>query len=77
MKKVLVVIASVMFLLSCSNNGGESGAVNDGFNGAGDTNGGLPDTPKIQRNPNIDTAVGDPRVDTERRDSSSKKQSGK
>lgn len=74
MKKIFIVIAGFMFLCSCSNNGGESGAVNDGFDGAGDTNGGLPDTPKIQRNPNIDTAVGDPRVDIERRDSTSNKQ---
>ena len=63
---------SGFMLLSCSNNGGESGAVDDGFSGTGDTNAGLPDTPNMAPSPQIDTAKGEHREDTERRDSATR-----
>jgi hypothetical protein len=72
MKKILTVLVSIALLGACNpsnNNPGESGTVNDGFDGAGDANGGIPDTTKTA-SPSIDTAAkGDQRVDTEQRDS--------
>ena len=72
MKKILMILTSIALLQACNpsnKNPGESGTVNDGFDGAGDANGGLPDTMKTA-SPAIDTALGgDQRVDTERRDS--------
>ena len=68
MKKIIILLTYCILMGACSNNGGESGTVNDGFNGAGDTNGGLADTP-YTANPSIDSAKGEHRVDTERRDS--------
>lgn len=72
MKKILMVLVSIALLQACNpsnNNPGESGTVNDGFDGAGDVNGGLPDTANTA-SPSIDTALkGDQRVDTEQRDS--------
>src|SRR5215212_532600 len=62
MKKGFIVLAGMFFLLSCSNNGGESGAVNDGFNGAADSNGGLADTPNQHNTPAIDTSKKEDRV---------------
>jgi hypothetical protein len=69
MKKAFVVLSGFMLLVSCSNNGGESGAVNDGIKPV-DTNGGLPDTGAMQASPKIDTTKGEHRVDLERRDTS-------
>ena len=69
MKKGLIVIATFFVLQACSNNGGESGAVNDGIK-AVDSNGALDDSRKQARNPSVDTSIGDDRVDTEKRDSS-------
>lgn len=69
MKKILTALTMVVALTACSNNGGESGAVNDGFNGMGDTNGGLPDTGNANYNPRIERDKGEHRVDLERRDS--------
>lgn len=72
MKKIFAVLMSIALLQACNpsnNNPGESGTVNDGFDGAGDANGGLPDTLNTT-SPAIDTAIkGDQRVDTEQRDS--------
>ncbi|HVG12872.1 MAG TPA: hypothetical protein VM843_07700 [Flavisolibacter sp.] len=72
MKKILMVLISIALLQACNpsnKNPGESGTVNDGFDGAGDANGGLPDTMKTA-SPSIDTAMkGDQRVDTQQRDS--------
>ena len=68
MKKVFVIITSLFVLQACSNNGGESGTVNDGFKGAGDPNGGLADTANNTNGPAIDTARMDHRTDTEKRD---------
>lgn len=73
MKKILMILSSVLILQACSNNGGESGAVDDGFKGAGDSNGGLSDTGSKQFNPSVDTTVGENRVDTWKRDSSQNK----
>ncbi len=67
-----MVLASVALLQACNpsnNNPGESGTVNDGFDGAGDANGGIPDT-MTTASPSIDTASkGYQRVHTEQRDS--------
>ena len=72
MKKIFVVLVSIVLLQACNpsnNNPGESGTVNDGFDGAGDANGGISDTVNTA-SPAIDTALkGDQRVDTEQRDS--------
>jgi hypothetical protein len=69
MKKILIVMTSLVMLASCSNNGGESGAVNDGFSGAGDPNGGLPDSNRNE-SPRTDTSSGEHRVDLSNRDTS-------
>jgi hypothetical protein len=70
MKKVLGIF-SLFVLLSCSNNGGESGAVDDGI-GVSDSNGALPDNGTNVHSSQIDTtSFGDNRVDTEKRDSTS------
>lgn len=68
MKKLLLAAGLFMAIQSCSNNGGESGAVDDGMK-AVDTNGALPDDTAQMNNGRIDTARGEDRVDTERRDS--------
>ncbi len=65
MKRILVIVLSFIILESCSNNGGESGTVNDGYNGISDPNGGLPDTGEA-RLKNDSSRL---RVDTEKRDS--------
>jgi hypothetical protein len=67
MKKLLMIAFVTMALTSCSNNGGESGAVNDGIN-AVDSNGGLPDTVNRNNGPAIDTNLMDNRVDLSTRD---------
>jgi hypothetical protein len=69
MKKLLLAAVLFVAIQSCSNNGGESGAVDDGMKAA-DTNGALPDDTAQMRNGRIDTsAKGEDRVDIERRDS--------
>lgn len=75
MKKALAIAAIVMTVMACNNpNPGESGAVNDGFNGAGDNNGALPgDTGYGNHSNSIDTAAMDDRVDIQQRDSMKKK----
>lgn len=70
MKKILIVLSSLLILQAC-NNGGEGGVVDDGMKEVGDTNGGLPDTSSID--PSKDTLTGDDRVDTWKRDSSQNK----
>jgi hypothetical protein len=77
MKKLFVILAGFILLQACNDNNenpGESGTVNDGFQGAGDNNGALPgDTGYGGANATtIDTAADDHRVDTERRDSTVK-----
>ena len=74
MKKFLIVSAGILFLTACnpsSNNPGESGTVDDGIK-AVDENGALSDTTK-NFNPSVDTGIGDNRVDTEMRDTSTYK----
>ncbi len=69
MKKIIIALIGLMTIVACSNNNGESGVQNDGFKGAGDPNGGLNDT--LTRNhPATDSATGENRVDTWKRDSS-------
>ena len=72
MKKILVVVTGLFLLVACNNNPGESGTVNDGFKGGADGNGALSDSAGLNTNPSLDTAIGDDRVDTERRDSTNK-----
>jgi hypothetical protein len=68
MKKILIVLTTFFCLQACSNNSGESGAVNDGIKGV-DSNGGLADTPyKTPVSPQTDTAKMEDRVDIEKRD---------
>ena len=71
MKKIVIVLAGFICLQACSNNGGESGTVDDGIK-AVDENGALSDTTK-NFDPSVDTALGDNRVDTEKRDTSTYK----
>jgi hypothetical protein len=68
MKKLILAAGLFMAIQSCSNNGGESGVVDDGMKPA-DANGALPDDTAQMNNGRIDTAKGEDRVDTERRDS--------
>ena len=66
MKKLIAIIGSFLILQSCSNNGGESGAVNDGIKTV-DTNGGLADTPYVNQSA-TDTSKGEDNVGTSKRD---------
>ena len=71
MKKALFILSVFVSLLACNNpNPGEGGAVNDGFQGAGDPNGGLPgDTVIRHGDSTVDSSTfGEDRVDTEKRD---------
>ena len=68
MKKILMLMMSIAFIACNNPNPGESGTVDDGIK-AVDSNGALEDSPQ-QFNPGVDTAIGDDRVDTEKRDSS-------
>jgi hypothetical protein len=73
MKKIVIALAGLVIMAACNpshENGGESGTVNDGFEGAGDANGGLAGDTAQHFNPSVDTAIGDNRVDTEKRDTS-------
>jgi hypothetical protein len=70
MKKILVLLFSCATIYACSNNGGESGAVDDGMRPM-DSNGGLSDSPQVI-NPGTDTSTMEDRVDTEKRDSLNK-----
>lgn len=72
MKKLLIVAFSLGILQSCSNNGGESGAQNDGFNGAADSNGGLADTTHKKDQSATDTSKMEHRVDLSKRDTFNK-----
>jgi hypothetical protein len=69
MKKLLTILMSCSLLVACSNNGGESGAVDDGMKPI-DANGGLTDSTNNRFDPSTDSVIGDDRVDTEKRDSS-------
>ena len=72
MIKVLMMAAGLALMQSCSNNGGESGAVNDGIK-AVDSNGGLADTPYNQSTSVTDTSRLENRVDLSKRDTFNKK----
>ena len=67
MKKVLILLMSAGVLQACSNNGGESGATNDGIK-AVDSNGGAADTAWKGDQSATDTSKGEHRVDISKRD---------
>jgi|GEM_PF-1907593 len=74
MKKLAILVVGFVALQACNpsnNNPGETGAVNDGIK-AIDENGALNDADSVNNkyNPSIDSAIGDHRVDTEKRDTS-------
>ena len=68
----LLLAAGFFLIKSCSNNGGESGVVNDGIKPV-DSNGGLADTPYNHLNPATDTSKMEDRVDLSKRDTFDKK----
>ncbi|NTS40059.1 MAG: hypothetical protein EOO14_03805 [Chitinophagaceae bacterium] len=70
MRKVFLLLGGFVFLTACSNNGGESGVVNDGMK-MGDTNGGLADTPYTNQGA-TDTSQLENRVDISTRDTANK-----
>jgi hypothetical protein len=70
MRKVFVLIAGFAFLTACSNNGGQSGVMNDGMK-LGDTNGGLADTSYSNQGA-TDTSQLENRVDISTRDTANK-----
>lgn len=72
MTKLLIAATAFLLLQSCSNNGGESGAVNDGIK-AVDSNGGLADTPYNSSTSVTDTSKMENRVDLSKRDTFDKK----
>jgi hypothetical protein len=67
MKKLLIVLGSILILQACSNNGGQSGAVNDGISPV-DSNGALADTPYTTNQSATDTSKMEDRVETSKRD---------
>jgi hypothetical protein len=67
MKKIIVLMAGFVFLVSCSNNDGQTGVMNDGMS-AGDTNGGLADTAFGAGAPVTDSSKREHRVDLSKRD---------
>lgn len=67
MKKIFALMAGFAFLASCSNNGGQTGVMNDGMR-LGDTNGGLADTVFGPGTHLTDTSKQEHRVDLSRRD---------
>ncbi len=68
MKKIFAFLIALSMLEAC-NNSDQGGTVDDGIKTI-DSNGALQDTAPLQPSPTIDTAKGDDRVDTERRDTS-------
>ncbi len=67
MKKVFVIMTGFAFLASCSNNGGQTGVMQDGMK-LGDTNGGLADTAFGNKAALTDTSKREHRVDLSKRD---------
>lgn len=67
MKKLAIILSSFLILQSCSNNSGESGAVNDGIKMV-DSNGGLADTPYNGNQSSTDTSKMEDREGTSKRD---------
>jgi hypothetical protein len=70
MKKALIISGVIFFLASCSNGSTTDRGVQDDGIKVVDSNGGLPDTAKQPYNPKTDTAMGEDRVDIQKRDSS-------
>ncbi|HUC80514.1 MAG TPA: hypothetical protein VMR70_06335 [Flavisolibacter sp.] len=71
MKKVFIVLMSIGMLQACSNNGGESGAVNDGIKPI-DSNGGRADSISTGDQSATDSSKGEHRVDLSNRDTFNK-----
>jgi hypothetical protein len=67
MKKMFALLTGVAFLVSCSNNDGQTGVMNDGMK-LGDTNGGLADTAFGRGTSTTDTSKMEHRVDVSTRD---------
>lgn len=67
MKKIIVILCSVLILQACSNNGGESGTVNDGIKMV-DSNGGLADTPYRKNQSATDSSKWEGKEGTSKRD---------
>jgi hypothetical protein len=67
MKKGFIILSGLIFLVSCSNNDGQTGVMNDGMS-AGDTNGALADTAFGAGTHLTDTSKGEHRVDLSKRD---------
>ena len=67
MKKIFVILAGFVVFVSCSNNDGQTGVMNDGMS-VGDTNGGLADTAFGANTHLTDTSKGEHRVDISKRD---------
>jgi len=68
MKKIAIAILIGGILHACGPSSTQSGVDNDGIKTV-DPNGALPDDTAIQSNPSIDTAKGENRVETQKRDS--------
>ena len=66
MRKVFLLMTGIAFLYACSNNGGQTGVMNDGMK-LGDTNGGLADTAYAGQSA-TDTSKLENRVDISTRD---------
>lgn len=68
MKRLLGVMMITGALVACSNNGGETGVMNDGIEPF-DSNGALVDSngKGSSVNPSTDTAIGEDRVDIQQR----------
>ena len=60
-----MTLALMVSLYACGS--GETGTVNDGFDGAGDANGALQDTTNAQYNPATDSSRQEGRVDIQQR----------
>jgi hypothetical protein len=68
MKNVLLAMVLFAVMVSCGPTTGESGANDDGIK-AVDSNGAFRDDTAMQYNPATDTAIGEDRVDIQKRDS--------
>ena len=71
MKRIIMITGLALAMVSCSNNGGQTGVQDDGIKSL-DANGALPDSVGQYYNSQDSTGM-EHRVDTERRDSSGQK----
>lgn len=68
MKNIFLAMVVAMAMLACGPTTGEGGANDDGIK-AVDSNGAFQDTAPVSPNPSTDTAIGEDRVDLQKRDS--------